>query len=185
MEKMNKILALLCVLLSGLTMRGQANASVPTVDENRPVGMAGEVCRALSDTLSAAVCGDATASSTCAEDTGSREFRTFHDQGGVQVFTVLFRPDRPIVEDDCWDTIRHIASLLKNNPTAYVTLYGYYEPDDRRQQRISVQRTKLLKSLLVIEFGICAHRIEREVVMQPSEEETTLWKQALVCIVEE
>jgi outer membrane protein OmpA-like peptidoglycan-associated protein len=75
--------------------------------------------------------------------------------------TVIFRQGRSSVDPAQFAQIELIASYMKNHPTAHVEIKGYASPEGSVElnQKLSEDRAKAVRDVLVNRYGIAASRL--------------------------
>lgn len=100
---------------------------------------------------------------------------------------VAFRFNQSDVESSQMPSIEHVASYLKENPDAKITINGYASPEGTEEYnlQLSQRRAEAVKSLLVDKYGIDASRITTighgvgEIFSDPA------WNRVGICTIDE
>lgn len=100
---------------------------------------------------------------------------------------VAFRFNQSDVEASQMPSVEHVATYLKNNPSASITINGYASPEGTEDYnlQLSQRRADALKNLLVDKYGIDASRINAighgvgDIFSDPA------WNRVGICTIDE
>jgi len=100
---------------------------------------------------------------------------------------VAFRFNQSDVESSQMPSLEHVATYLKNNPDANITVNGYASPEGTEEynQQLSQRRADAVKDILVSKYGISAGRIKTvghgvgDIFSEPA------WNRVGICTIDE
>ena len=84
-------------------------------------------------------------------------------------------------------SLEHVATYLKNNPNANITVNGYASPEGTEEynMQLSQRRADAVKSILVDKYGIASNRINAvghgvgDIFSEPA------WNRVGICTIDE
>ena len=100
---------------------------------------------------------------------------------------VAFPFNQSDVQSSQMPSLEHVATYLKNNPNANITVNGYASPEGTEEynMQLSQRRADAVKSILVDKYGIAADRIHTvghgvgDVFSEPA------WTRVGICTIDE
>ena len=100
---------------------------------------------------------------------------------------VAFRFNQSDVESSQMPSLEHVATYLKSNPDANITVNGYASPEGTEEYnlQLSQRRADAVKNILVNKYGIAANRINAighgvgDIFSEPA------WNRVGICTIDE